>query len=312
MTTALFPSIDNALGDHHDRYFGIGHKRTSYSLLDVATSPQGSTGSLRVEHQGTWSQKAEGQARPHLSTIDAIIAGTLIAQDHLRATDRGSEQRLAGLRLARVRLRTGSAPVEAFEAIPIRLTESRSDTDDEHRFTCRVGSMFADLVLRAQTPRHPLAFDPGAQDYYSTHLRDHRQEITAIAAAPHVLSAEVTVHRDGPRRASRGIQSAFADTLSALDYVLAFAQLAQVLAYHHDDLARANSDTFWLRSLTMDLTDRPAALCVPQRMSGRITNPRILTMADTPWRLFRMKSEVPSVTCSVEVAHTLRHAGAHS
>jgi hypothetical protein len=61
-------TVDALLGDHRQRYFGDGHKRTLYNVVEIDDTLFGS-----ITHSGTWSSKSQQEVQPHLSTLDGVI-----------------------------------------------------------------------------------------------------------------------------------------------------------------------------------------------------------------------------------------------
>lgn len=69
-------NVDALLGDHRQRYFGDGHKRTLYGVSEINHNLFGS-----ISHSGTWSSKSQQEVQPHLSTLDGVILACLLAEN---------------------------------------------------------------------------------------------------------------------------------------------------------------------------------------------------------------------------------------
>lgn len=73
-------TVDYLLGDNRNRYFGRGHKRTTY-LVKLKNILEG-VGSLHQE--GLWSSKQSEIIQQHLSTLDGIVLAHLFGSEILK------------------------------------------------------------------------------------------------------------------------------------------------------------------------------------------------------------------------------------
>ncbi len=87
MTSQLRRAVcaDDFLGPGDKRFFSTGYKCVNYDPAPLQWSLPGQgdqllTGSVALSFPGTWSTKAAGDLLPHLSTIDAIILGSSLAE----------------------------------------------------------------------------------------------------------------------------------------------------------------------------------------------------------------------------------------
>ena len=66
---ALSMYIDKYLGPYEQRYFGAGHKRTQYEIIDTYISYKQFILVAKMTQKGIWSQKGTKKKNQHLSHL---------------------------------------------------------------------------------------------------------------------------------------------------------------------------------------------------------------------------------------------------
>jgi len=109
-------TVDYLLGDNRNRYFGRGHKRTTY-LVKLKNILEG-VGSLHQE--GLWSSKQSEIIQQHLSTLDGIVLAHLFGSEILKRMGVSLNQ----YRLSHFEIKS---EIKAIEKFKIRITKFQND-----------------------------------------------------------------------------------------------------------------------------------------------------------------------------------------
>ncbi|GAB3615784.1 AvrD family protein [Okibacterium endophyticum] len=317
MNQPQFDSLDDALGPARDRYFGRGYHRISHEITDAVLHTEGAHVRFRargaVSYPEAWSSKADRQLAPHLSTIDMIVLSASLAelsvahQNGLNAADRRRSW------ISSIELRAGTKPHLDLGDIPLAGTSTRTSRtiSDVH---VTVGAAKATIVVHheggsgdrrdAEYKNVTDALAPAEQRIYGSAYKRSTISSASIRVDLNELTLH-TSHRVEPAHVSADAESAYGRSVSYLDALVTTAQLGQVLMYTIDDIARADSNTFWLRKITLSATgpDR-----VPRgRISSalRTTKTTLLERGSSRWRASELAVEFGGVHATASVAHEI-------
>ena len=92
---------------------------------------------------------------------------------------------------------------------------------------------------------------------------------------------------------------------SILELLLVFSQMAEMLAYHADDIDRECSETLWMKNVKAELSQP-----IPNdeiSLIGKITKNKLLDMKGKDWKIFEMSGTDTKnrVRISSKIAHQL-------
>ncbi|MGA5896245.1 AvrD family protein [Streptomyces venetus] len=303
--TVHFESIDDHLGAGRMRFFGDGYRRIRQRLgrIKVAADMSAATGfaesTASIDYPGDWSTKSRASdLRPHLSTVDAAVLSVQLCEAYLSQVYAmgPAQRRLMWLR--RMELKASSTPLEQLDRIDLRAvcTETRRLPDGAlSLFTCHLGSMRVkcEIVHPGQEP--PVA--AGLADLPEGYLGDPEERFfgAGYRRRGHVIrdvqldlglmrcAAHITCESEGPLPTG-GFAGAFEPSLSAVDAMVVVPQLSQSLLYKLDGIDRGESNTLWMRRVTIE-TDTPRVpLTARLDAVTTITATRLLNHAGGVWR----------------------------
>jgi hypothetical protein len=299
-STATPDAFDTLLGPSANRYFGTGYRRIDQKLLQLAdttaenTDPAEPTslaasGVASITYPEDWSTKGGSARVPHLSTLDALALAAELAEAYLRRIG-VSPDGIEASWLEQFAVRAGATPLERVDAIPVALTVSRAmeatARPDEFRtvLACRIGSLSGTVTLRHPAPSIaglPWSATLGAMREPRIHTTlfrslEHVSSLSALDETAATLDMEHTVRPSGtaPRRAA-GLEARYWPSIGLTDAAAIGGQMAQVLIYAGDEVARDNTDTLWMRRATFTATSpvrvvgepRPSRMIVTRRRS---------------------------------------------
>ena len=343
-TVTTLPTIDDLLGPAGDRYFGAGYRRTVHRLTDLRIEPRPGGGgdvsaTAKVEYPPGWSCKSGATAaQPHLSSVDGLLFAVELAEAFLTHTlglD-GQARRLSWLRLAD--LRAGSAPLGDLGRFRVTASASPTGVADGGpalpgglpaaitAFDCAIGSMRvrcelvhpagASTAAPGSYPEVSQLLGDGGTRYHAGGFRRWAQRVDQVefdqthrwARADLQVLPDLRVLPQTPTAAPTGLGAAYAPTGSMIDYLVALAQVSQVLLYRVDGIERGQSNTLWMRRITIAAaTPRlPTATAV----SLQVTKCRLVVLGGQTWRLMDITSDPPGLRGSASFAHALPPAGA--
>lgn len=300
-----YSTIDHALGSPKGRYFGQGHRRSIYSFTPIEVTRARVIGVCCVGQEGTWSAKETGVVSRHLSTIDAVSLAGLA----LDAVFQLEPVVVESLFVTDVSIRAGAAATEDLSAVPLEATVVWNVAARAFDCAVRVGTMKLTLTVKT-VPGSPFASTPGsAPKFFAQHLQNRIQHISDIdidCAAGRIQAklGALTVGY-GPSNDYTGFQSAHLELFSISEAIVCLAQLAQTMAYEFDQISRDESAVFWLRRLTVSLTEPHLRVGQLVGVDGRVDKTNEIRIAEVPWRTLRLAAEAPGLTAIADVAHIL-------
>ncbi|HEK9989525.1 TPA: avirulence protein [Streptococcus equi subsp. zooepidemicus] len=296
--------VDTLLGDHKTRYFGDGHKRTSYSINHDQNNQAYGT----ITQSGVWSNKSDKVIQPHLSTLDGIVLASLAAEGYLKEQYEVCE----GFYLSQFSVKSGRKPIEDLNRVPIVVQKS-SFNGDKASFTVSVLDMTVNLVFKRIDTYTAKDNKPAAEakDYLSNHLKDihhHIYDVNFLDALDIADKCSIFCKANKAiRHVSnyKGISSQLSNSYSLLELLIIFSQMAEMLAYYADDIDRRYSETLWMKNVSAELVEP-----IPDgelALLGKITKNKLLDMKGKDWKLFEMSGTDTQnrVRISSKIAHQL-------
>jgi hypothetical protein len=334
-----FDSMDDCLGPRHQRFFGEGFKRVSHRLTDITIDggpdgPAAARAHGRLTYPTDWSRKATRRdLRPHLSSIDALLLGVQAAEASLasRYGLTAAQSRRAWLR--GFAMRAGSVPQEDLDAFTVAATPVSLRRDPFSlcgwvtTFDCTVGTVRLRCEIEHEVEPEPgaggatsastgdrtvddLLGDP-ARRYYGNGYIFRQHDIREVVVDPlgRAATAQVAVAVGSEeRRVDTGIGAAYQPTLTMIDCTAVLAQIAQVLIYQQDGVARGGTDTLWMRRLTMSSRTPWRPLTNPFVASVEIDRTELLQFGGGIWRTTRFVGEFQGIQAQASLAHRLPSA----
>ena len=319
--------LDDLLGPAQQRYFGEGYKRAEHHLTEVNVGPHAHarpavTARAGVYYPPDWSRKGVVDQVPHLGTTDVLLIAVRLCEAYLLTVAGLDHDQLGQARLHAVRIKAGNTPVERdLGDFPVTVAAAAASTTAPRDGFVRtplagtVGPLSFRLAIdhppgepRDRTARYgsigDVLGDP--QRRYSgtgftrrsQHITDLELDLPASAAR-----AQVGFHDTGGA-ADRGLGWAHGTPAAAVDCFVVSLQLAQILLYALDGIARAGSHTLWMRRTAIDLNPpHPTASAAP--VSTRLQDPALLTRDGATWRCADIVGELSGASVRCSVAHRL-------
>jgi Pseudomonas avirulence D protein (AvrD) len=335
-TEIFVPQVDDYLGAAEHRFFGAGYRRVRYDYRPVRLSSTRAgqaeleTG-LAIVYPRDWSRKTAGtDLRPHLSTVDALIAAVQSAE--LLLTHALGLEPLArrSLRVRTMRIKAGRVPDEelgelavrarllGFEREPEGFVSTVEATIGGMRVRCAVEHPSAVPAAAEADYAHPDLLLGGAEGrYYGAGFAHRAHLVHQVAADPRAGRASALVDFPGslgavegagpgePGPLRHGIEGRWQPALGLVDCFVTSLQLGQVLLYELDGLRRGRSNTLWMRGTELRAAAEPQPLRDGARLTTRLEDSRLLERADGVWRAADIVGELGGATTRCSVAHKI-------
>jgi hypothetical protein len=318
MTTELvaYADIDEVLGHRTSRFFGEGYKRITHRLGEI-TLDHDDQGRPRARTTATvgypldWSTKSSRVLEPHLSSLDAAIFGHRLLEVVLREFFGVSVHDIRHAWLPSIRFSSGTAATESLTDFPVT---ARVTAIDGHVLTL-VGELGQSMTLEATValPVPAVArdleptttFDRGGGFYHdAVYRRGQYLRNVVVTADGAGAAAEYELAQVDPTDGGNGVADAYQPSISLVDATVMLAQLSQVVLYELDNIARKDSETLWMRRMSIDTTAPPAGYA-PGTVSTRMVRSMILTFGGGDWRISSWASEFAGATVKYDLAHRL-------
>lgn len=293
-------TVDTILGKFEDRYFGGGHKRTNYEVEHQTEFK----GIGKIIQQGRWSQKSSAQVQPHLSTLDGILLSHLLVQQELTSRSLVLENFI----LVRFEVKSGLKAIEDLHEINIKIEDFKIDESTVCAI-CRVEDMKVELLYKQVTAiqRHQ-ANDSFYPDYLSTHLKDLYHQIYGVSFDDSGLENSIACFINRSKlfeRVYSGVGSLGEEQYSLLEFLIVFSQMAEMLAYHIENMSREDSHTLWMKQVKAELLHPIDAeeVC----LKGKVRKQKLLVMKDEMWKIYEMLGydDSGSIRISSKIAQKL-------
>lgn len=303
-----YPTIEHALGSPRGRYFGHGHRGSTYTFTPTSLAPGRVVGICAVRQEGTWSAKEAGTVSRHLSTIDAVSLAGLALEDVLRLEPVSVES----LFISDASIRAGSAATEDLGAIPLEAGVTWNVQTRALDCVVTVGTMKLTLTVKAVPSSSSGDASVDAPKFYAQHMQNRIQHISdlEISCDDGRMQARLgaLTAADGAPHDYAGLQSSHDDLFSISEAIVCLAQLAQAMAYEFDQISRDESAVFWLRRLSVSLREPRLHVGRLVDVDVRLAKTNELRLGGQVWRTLRLAAESRSLTAVADVAHVLPKA----
>ncbi|ADA64923.1 AvrD family protein [Lactococcus lactis] len=296
--------VDKYLGLYEQRYFGAGHKRTKYSILDSYISDEQFVMSAKIEQEGVWSQKGQSKKKQHLSTVDGIILSGMLVEKYLEITCENCSDWM----LQSFEVHAASNPVEDVNHIVLYLDFDKSSLL-EKRYAVNVSGMRVDLSFEQIKIEEQT--NHGQQNYFSSHLKNSMLDLTDI----HFISddlVEADTQWMHQKMEYSGLGSAHTNEISLLEWLISFSQLCELMVYNHDKVSREESENLWMRSVKAEINISSLGLPNLETIHsfGKIDKAKIITKGGNSWSMLNVTTGTSDnqVLFTAKVAHILPSA----
>ncbi len=322
--TENYASIDDLLGDGRRRFFSHGYKTTNPRLRNlrvahtIAESTLTARASLGVE--GVWSIKGNQEQTPHLGTTDVLVLACRMAEALLAS--RFSPDILPAAYLVSVTISGGNEPVEGTLG-DLGCEATLQDHGDGSVLRCSVASMSAVLevahspaelgLASVESPSEEALVGDAAARLYGDLWAERQVTLSDVVLEPVQGAAHAQLsfrqqptlgHQLGDRR---GLEAAYPQALSAVEYFVATLQLGQVLLYSLDAMNRSDSNTLWMRKTRITFTGPCPKIGGGQGtgLSVRLQKSRLIGKAGGSWRCADVVGTFDGGEVVCSVAHQL-------
>lgn len=300
--------VDDILGKYEERYFGKGHKNTSYELvegIDLNDLKGMLKGVAKIAQYNSWSHKKGTSLKQHLSTIDGIILATMIAEDYI--DKKYKEIQSEKLFLSTFDIKAGVCPIEDLENIPL-LIKTVIAEKEYFDFRIDILGMRVQLVFKQIEANYDEGELPKTTSvhYHANHLKNIKNDLENIVFL-NSSSLECDITRQENNRCNySGISSLTANSVSLVEWLVVFSQLGQLLAYNFDNMKRQDSETLWMRRVKARITE-PFNYHQKVEAVGRVSKALLLTKGAENWRMFDMVGCTTNqkIHFEAKVAHVL-------
>lgn len=295
--------VDKILGCYDERYFGNGHKQTTYSdIFDFSEDEGGYLGYVALGQEANWSKKKNFVLTPHLSSLDGIILSILIVEKYLEMVK--PVVSLASLFIDSFEIKAGATPIEDLTHIPIKLTTIKKD-QDRYEAKVEILGMKITLSLTQYELTTAITTDTTAS-YTSNHLKNLRHDLVNIDLLTEKYAICDVVREVIHESAYKGIESAYSHTISILEWLIIVSQFAQVMAYNFDKMNRCDSDTLWMRTIKAKIK-APVQDVTPMMIIGEIVKSTSIRRGDDEWRILELQGGTidEEVIFSGNIAHKI-------
>ena len=159
-------------------------------------------------------------------------------------------------------------------------------TNQVIEFDCLVMDMKVCLGYQLlECMENVVAIGEQGRDFLSTHLRDRQHDIYDVEFSDSSISckAEQVLIKDIEYS---GVGSLEQNYYSLLELLIIFSQMAEMLAYHIEEISREESNTMWMKQVSADL-DSPILNGVVE-LSGSVSKNRLLKIREEHWKVYEM------------------------
>lgn len=319
-----YASIDQVLGDSRGRFFGAGFRQVRQRILDVRIDARAKTvhANAHIVYPPTWSKKNHA-LQPHLSSIDAFMAGAQLCEMYLREAYGIGALASRQMWIRRCVLKAGNVPTLDLEAVPALCTLLKTERSEDSlcgylsSFTGRIGSMGVEFVidhpLIAATEDVAVQYEnatdllgPPGQRYYGaayteTHVLMQDVELDPVANR---ARSRLSLEHPSQMQNLEGMGAAYVPFVSALNGIVSVAQLAQALMYHYDGITREASNNLWMRKIAISCP-LPFTPSRSMQVETWCNKTSLLPIKDTVWRSSSFIVTLPGIYGEYSLAHQL-------
>lgn len=286
----------------------------SFEFHQVGDDPFLGKGQISAEgnliYPDDWSIKSNHFVRPHLSTIDAIVFGSEIAESYLSNIFEFRDIDLNSSLIEKCQISAGSEPIENLENFQM------TGTYQNKKHSSKVVSVFKLLVGNLKISLTISHFILGnqvnseinlgilrgdVQNYNSLGYRDTDYYLQKINIQDDEIKYKTRINRGNP---TRGLEANYFPFVTFIDAVILSGQISQAFLYHLDDISRNESNTLWMRKVSIT---RNKLLNHDTSFVGTtiLNKSQIIKMGDSIYRSAIMTGEFSDVTIKYSVAHDI-------
>jgi len=277
--------VDTLLGPYETRYFGAGHKKSDYKISE-GTFIKGTYMAIgAVEYDDNWSKKKERILEKHLSTIDGIILSVMLVEKYLLFQKMPIEY-INKLFLSSFEVKAGPESVSNLNILKVKLKKIKVSVTQINVVSC-IENMEVKLSFVIDVPSNSEKYSESV-GFIENHLKYKKQEICNIDFQNKdkmTCSIKQTVEDTDN---FHGIQSSHSTFISILEWLVSFAQMSQMLAYHYDNIRREDSDNLWMRQVKAVYTKGINKEENDIETIGEIIRAKKLSKNEKTWRTFSM------------------------
>lgn len=265
--------VDKILGNYDERYFGLGHKQTTYSeIFDIHETDGNFIGYVALHQDSCWSKKKNVVATPHLSSLDGIVLAVLMVEKYLEKM--APWLSLETLLVESFEIKAGATPIEDLNRIPVKLKKMNQDKE-AYTATIHILSMKINLSLRQYDLDLVVPENESNISYVATHLKSMTHDLTNID-----LLSEKYANCDVVR-----------ECISKPSY---------------SGVSSCYSDTLWMRTIKAEIK-KPLPYTEPLLVIGEIVKSTSLKRGEDEWRILEMQGGTigQDVIFSGNIAHKI-------
>ena len=188
-------------------------------------------------------------------------------------------------RLSHFEIKSGIKAIEELVNLKLELQNFKM-TNQVIEFDCLVMDMKVCLGYQLlECMENVVAIGEQGRDFLLTHLRDRQHDIYDVEFSDSSISckAEQVLIKDIEYS---GVGSLEQNDYSLLELLIIFSQMAEMLAYHIEEIYREESNTMWMKQVSADL-DSPILNGVVE-LSGSVSKNRLLKIREEHWKVYEM------------------------
>lgn len=277
-----------------------------------------------LAYPNDWSLKSEDvELKPHLSSIDALILSAQLNEMYLIHKYNLDDNERRKMWLRRCTITAGSCPQENLSNFDI--CTLHIETKELSESLCSNISIFeshiGSLIVRSEIEHtaknictENIHFDrcidilgDASKRYYGNayKLSEHTINKVKINTKDEIVESLINVKQTNNNNLpSDGIEAVYRPSISMVDCIILSGQIAQAYLYSLDDVSRAESNTLWMRKVTLEST-APYQPCDSFISSTRVLKNKLLNVKDKYWRTANMIGEFRGIKINYSVAHEL-------
>ncbi|MGX7048713.1 AvrD family protein [Pseudolactococcus piscium] len=253
--------VDKILGNYNERYFGLGHKQTTYSeIFDLHEEAGDFIGYVALHQDSCWSKKKDVVVTPHLSSLDGIVLAVLMVEKYLEKM--APWLSLDSLLVESFEIKAGATPIEDLNRIPVKLKKMYQDKET-YAATIHILNMKINLSLRRYDLDLVAPETESDISYVATHLKSMTHDLTNIDLLSEKYANCDVVRQCISKPIYSGISSRYSASISIFEWLIIVSQFAQVMAYNFDKITRCDSDTLWMRTIKAEIKGLCLTLNLP-------------------------------------------------
>lgn len=305
-----YSHIDQVLGPSESRFFGAGYKNSSYQIAQTRSVELARTfeGYVQLSIAPKWSTKGNGEQLPHVSTTDVLAIAMFLSESAIEE-EFGIYRNQLLLNTMTVRAPARPAEGNRYEFQSRCTVEKVPENPDIINtvvsflgFTVR--SSFGQIAtVRSETVSN-------AKSHWLDGFKQSSNQIENVVIDPNsrTSSADLVHGWNGGDAPLFGADTLFPDAPSIIDCFVSGLQLGQVLIYDIDEMDRSQSNTLWMRSLSIT-TNSKLRSTVDTKCMLRcdVKKTSILPCDDdTVWRTILLGISLPGITMDCSVVHNIK------